>query len=168
MLSSAAKTKSSGPGVKAIPQRCRRAFYLPTCAKLNAGTDALAAAFLETLLQRLDIPDADLANRCGWECERAFVDQRIAGVPCVPLRWRIEQELGWVSIWSPGAEIELRQRCFEAYGLDPRTAPLPDLKELCRRLGLQAPPIRRQEEWVSNLFARLAANPQTQNQTKVR
>lgn len=135
---------------------------------MNAGTDALAAAFLETLLQRLDITDAELANRCGWKCDRAFVDQRIAGVPCVPLRWRIEQELGWVSIWSNGAEIELRQRCFEAYGFDPRTASLPELKEQCRRLGVQAPSIRLQAAWVSNLLAWLAANHRTENRTKAR
>lgn len=161
-------SRPRGPGIEAIPQRCRRAFYLPTSTKLNAGTDALAAAFLETLLQRRNITDGELSKRCGWECDRAFVDQRIAGVPCLPLRWRIEQELGWVSIWSTGGEVELRQRCFEAYGFDPRTAPLPELKEQCRRLGVQAPSIRRQAEWVMNLFAWLAANPCTENKQKAR
>ena len=137
-------------------------------AKLNAGTDALATAFLETLLQRRGVSDAEMAKRCGWECTRAFVNQLRAGVPCVPLRLRLEQELGWVPVWSTGAEIELRQRCFEVYGLDPRTATLPEVIGLCRRLGVQVPFVRRQEERVSNLFAWLAANPRTDNKTKGR
>jgi hypothetical protein len=137
-------------------------FSLPLSATAIAATDAVAQAFLEVTLRRRNITIGELAARCDWDA-RGFVNQAGAGFPCLPLRWKVERALDFVAIWSNGAETDLRQRCFEAYGVDPRTAPLTQLKELCRRLGVQSPNIRRQEEWVSSLLAWLAVhrNPQT-------
>ena len=125
--------------------------------KLKPGVDAVAQAFLDVTLQRLNILDAEFAARCDWT-RHAFMSQRTAGFPCRPLRWRIEFELGFVPIWSSGSEVDLRRQCVKSYGIDPRIAALPDLKELCRRLGVASPYIQLQEEWYSNLIAWLAVH----------
>jgi hypothetical protein len=143
------------------------ALFLNMMSKLYAGADAVAQAFFEVTLQRRNISVAELAQRCGW-VRHAFADQVRAGFPCQPLRWRVEFKLDFLSIWSSGSEVALRQRCFETYGIDPRTAPLPEVKDLCRRLGVQNPFIRRQEEYVLNLLAWLAVNPSQKTQTKPR
>jgi hypothetical protein len=159
----------NAPTVKPAERRVKRivaeshgSFYLHPASNVNAGADALAQAFLEVTLRSRNISIGELADLCGWNL-RAFVNQAGAGFPCVPLRWKVERALGFLSIWTPGGEVDLRRRCFTDYGIDPRVAELPELKELCRRLGVQSPNIRRQEEWVSNLMAWLAVhrNPQT-------
>jgi hypothetical protein len=126
--------------------------------KLEPGADAVAQAFLEVTLRRRNMTFGALAPLCGWT-RHALVSQSAAAFPCLPLRWQIEKVLGYVSIWSSGSEVDLRHRCFQAYGIDPRTAPLPELIALGRRLGVQNPVIRRQEEYVLNLLAWLAVNP---------
>ena len=123
-----------------------------------SGADAVALAFLDVTLRSRNITIDELAARCGWNLH-GFTNQRTAGFPCLPLRFRVELELGFLPVWSSGSESDLRARCFEHYKLDPRTAALPELKELCRKLGVQPPSVRRQEEWVSSLFAWLAVNP---------
>jgi hypothetical protein len=136
-------------------------------AQLKPGVDAVAKAFLEVRLRRDNMGIDALADRCGWS-RHSFMSQMTAGFPCLPLRHKIECEMGFLAIWSSGSEIHLRQQCFNSHGIDPRVAPLPDVKELCRRLGVQTPFVRRQEEWVGNLLAWLAVNPsQKNNKTKV-
>lgn len=126
--------------------------------ELKPGADAVALAFLDGKIRSRGMSYEELAPLCGWT-RHALVSQSAAGFPCLPLRWRIEQVLDFASIWSSGSEVDLRQRCFATYGLDPRTAPLPELINLCRKLRIDSPSVRRQEEWVSNLLAWLAVNP---------
>jgi hypothetical protein len=128
--------------------------------KLEPGADAVAAAFLEITLRRRNLTLGELALLCGWT-RHALVSQSAAGFTCLPLRWRIEQVLDFVPIWSTGSEANMRQRCFATYGLDPRTAPLPALIDLCRKLRVESPSVRRQEEWQANLLAWFAAHPKT-------
>lgn len=140
--------------------RTYAAFFLHMSTKPNAGADAVALAFLDVMLHRRNITIAELAERCGW-IRRAFVNQVGAGFPCKPLRWKVEFALGFLPIWSASGEVDLRQRCFNAQGVDPRTATLPDLKDLCRKLGVPSPQTRRQGEWYSNLILWLAVHPKT-------
>ena len=86
------------------------------------------------------------------------MSQLSAGLPCVPLRWKIEAVLGFHAIWSSQAEVDIRKRCFDAYNIDPRTVSLRGLISLCRRLGVPRASSRRQVEWQSNLLSWLAAN----------
>lgn len=124
---------------------------------IKPGADDVAKAFLDAKLQERALSIDDLASRCGW-IRHAFLSQRTAGFPCLPLRWKIEGALGFCAVWSSAAEVEIRGRCFESYGIDPRSAPLRELKTLCRRLGVPSPSIRRQEGWQSNLLSWLAVN----------
>lgn len=150
--------KPTGRRVKSIVSESYDAFILPRRATVTAGGDALARAFLEVTLGRQNVTIGELADRCGWN-QHAFVKEFQSYFPCLALRWRVERCLGFVSIWSSGAETDLRQRGLKVYGIDPRTASLAELKELCRRLGVQRPNVRRQAEWASSLFGWLAANP---------
>jgi hypothetical protein len=132
---------------------------------IKPGADDVAKAFLDAKLQELALSVDDLAGQCGWS-RHAFLSQRTAGFPCLPLRWKIEAALGFRAVWSSAAEAEIRERCFDAYGIDPRTAPLRELITLCRRLGVPSSSSRRQDEWQANLLAWLAVNRKTQNERK--
>ncbi|MCX6921864.1 MAG: hypothetical protein NT154_01400 [Verrucomicrobia bacterium] len=135
----------------------KAAFYLDVSTKLEPGSDDVAQAFLEAKLGEQNMSIGDVAGLCGWS-RHAFMSQLSAGFPCVPLRWKIEAVLGFRAIWSSAAEVDIRSRCFEAFSVDPRTAALPDVKRLCRKLGVPSPNIRRQDAWVSNLLSWLAVN----------
>src|ERR1035438_9724507 len=123
MPDNASTVKPCGPRVKRIVAETYDAFFLPRRATVTAGADVLTRAFLEVTLGQLNVTIGELADRCGWD-QHAFVDEFQSYFPCLPLRWQVERALGFRSIWSSGAETDLRQRCFNAQGVDPRTATL--------------------------------------------
>jgi len=163
----ASDSQEHGPEKSSSPKCCPRAkrvvaqshdaFYLPQRPVVNAGTDLLARAFLEVTLRRRNITIGELADRCGWN-RRAFLNEFGTYFPCQPLRFQVERALEFLPIWSSGAETDLRQRCWEDYGIDPRTASLVEVQQLCRRLGVESPQVRRLDAWVSNLLAWLVVN----------
>jgi hypothetical protein len=126
-------------------------------ATLKPGTDQVAQSFFELKFAACGMSFEEVSAACGWT-PHAFQSQRTAGFPCLPLRFKVEASLGWCPIWSSSDEVSIRKHCFTVYGIDPRTASLIALKNLCRRLGVHSPNVRRQREWQVNLVAWLSVN----------
>lgn len=96
-----------------------------------------------------------LAKECGVSAE-FFEDQRAREFPHWRLRWAVEGALGFRPIWSNGAAVEMRRRCSEITGHDPRLITLTGLKTLCRRFGAEIPAVRQREAIYNVLEEKLA------------
>jgi hypothetical protein len=129
-------------------------------AKITVTADSVEMAFLKVEMARRGMTVEDLSERVGWKW-KSFVCEWSLAFPCAPLRWKVEQALDFLPIWSSGAQVRLRQRCHAAFGVDPKCAELSELQALCRRLGIHAPQVRRREAWEQQIFAWLAANPRS-------
>lgn len=117
----------------------------------------VAGSFLAVVMRSEGLSVESLAQRCSVT-PKSFVNQQHRGFPFARLRWKIEAALGMRAVWSSGAEIEMRRRCREIFGMDPRLISLKELQALCRRVGLQPPGIRQREHWYQGLEAWLAVH----------
>ena len=130
---------------------------MPHRAKKYTAPGRVAGGFLALLMRNEGIGVEALARQCDVT-PGFFTDQQHRGFPFERLRWKIEAACGYRAIWSPGSEIEMRRRCQEMLGVDPRLISLKELQGLCRRLGTPAPSIRQREHFFDSLGGWLAAH----------
>ena len=127
---------------------------------VSLAGDEMAGFSLRIAMLKRGLNFDDIAKLCGIGRHQFLCELRL-GFPSRVLRFRIERIFDLpLYFWSPLVELRMRRRFIREHGTDPRELKRPELKAICRRLGVEIAKSRRMEDQFQLLVKYYSRNPE--------